>query len=277
MPELPEVEVIRLGIAPYLKGQTVKGVSIRATRLRWPIPLHLAKTLREQPIQDISRRGKYLIFHFSSGWLMIHLGMSGNLRIMDSLESNPYLFDKHDHIDWHFNHCVLRYRDPRRFGAVIWHSREIGDINQHPLLNALGVEPMTSLFSGKYFYQATRRRIAAIKQILLSGKIVVGVGNIYASEALFKAKIHPQTVAQQISLKRYEKLAQAIRDILADAIHCGGSSLRDFTDSKGKAGYFQTTYFVYGRTNLPCRICNTPIQQIKQQQRSSFFCPKCQK
>ncbi len=273
MPELPEVEVTRRGVAPHLEGQIVGGVEFRHTGLRWPFPLELSQTLAGRTVRSTGRRGKYLLIHFDHGTLIIHLGMSGHIRILPQ-DVPP---KKHDHFDMHVGSQVLRLSDPRRFGAVLWHAAEEGDIENHLLLRTLGVEPLEDKFTAKWLHQQTRGRTAAIKQVLLAGDIVVGVGNIYASESLFRAGINPKTPAHRISLARYERLAQAIREILAAAIEQGGSTLRDFMSVNGQSGYFQQSYFAYARTGEPCRICNTPIKQIVQGQRSTFYCPNCQK
>jgi formamidopyrimidine-DNA glycosylase len=273
MPELPEVEVTRRGVAPHLEGRIVTGVTLRHTGLRWPFPEDLQERLHGFPIRSTGRRGKYLLIRFDHGTLIVHLGMSGHLRILP-IETPP---QKHDHFDLIVGDQLLRLTDPRRFGAVLWHGEQDGAINDHILLRGLGVEPLEDAFSAQVLFRNTRNRAAAIKQVLLAGDIVVGVGNIYASESLFKACINPKTPARRISLARYEKLAAAIRETLAAAIEKGGSTLRDFVGVDGQSGYFQQTYFVYDRAGEPCRICKTPIRQIVQGQRSTFYCPNCQK
>lgn len=277
MPELPEVEVTRRGVAPYLEGATVEAVIVRREGLRWPFPQGLSATLAGHTIRATGRRGKYLLIHFDHGSLIIHLGMSGHLRILQANE----VAQKHDHFDLvvncQANLCTMRLTDPRRFGAVLWHPVQDGPPEQHGLLVKLGMEPLEAQFSGKLLHRETRKRNSAIKQVLLAGDIVVGVGNIYASESLFRAGINPQTPASRISLARYNKLAEAIRAILAAAIEKGGSTLRDFLGVDGQTGYFQQSYFVYDRTELPCYICGNPIRQLKQGQRSTFYCPICQK
>jgi formamidopyrimidine-DNA glycosylase len=271
MPELPEVETTRRGIAPHLTGQHISKVVIRHHGLRWPVPKTLAKILPGQKIHAVTRRAKYLLVACDSGWLILHLGMSGSLRVLPQ-DTPP---EKHDHFDLVLDSGeLLRLRDPRRFGAVLWTET---DPERHPLLENLGVEPLTPEFCGKWLYERSRVRNTAIKLFLMDSKIVVGVGNIYASEALFRAGIRPQTAAGRISRPRYERLTAVIKETLQDAIAAGGSSLRDFVNSQGKPGYFQQQYFVYGRTDEPCRRCNTPIRQIRQGQRSTFFCPSCQK
>ena len=273
MPELPEVEVTRRGVAPHLEGQIVKAIELRHTGLRWPFPLGLAETLVGHTIRSTGRRGKYLLVNFDHGTLLIHLGMSGHLRILPP-DTPP---KKHDHFDMQVGEQVLRMSDPRRFGAVLWHASTDGIVENHLLLRTLGVEPLESLFDGQWLYKQTRGRTSSIKQVLLAGDIVVGVGNIYASESLFRARINPRIAAHRIGLERYVRLAQTIREVLAEAIEQGGSTLKDFMAVNGQSGYFQQSYFVYARTGEPCRICNMPIRQIVQGQRSTFYCPNCQK
>lgn len=272
MPELPEVEVTRRGVAPYLEGQVVTGVTLRHAGLRWPFPAGLAETLRGRRILGTGRRGKYLLIHFEHGTLIVHLGMSGHLRILQR-DVAP---QKHDHFDLEVGTSLMRMTDPRRFGAVLWHAAAEGAVETHLLLRGLGVEPLQAGFSAQLLYRESRHRSAAIKQVLLAGDIVVGVGNIYASESLFRARINPKTPAQRISLARYVRLEQAIRDILTAAIEQGGSTLRDFIGADGRSGYFQQSYFVYDRSGQPCRVCGQVLRQIKQGQRSTFYCAHCQ-
>ncbi len=273
MPELPEVEVTRRGVAPHLEGRVVTAVTLRHTGLRWPFPADLAQQLCGHTVRATGRRGKYLLIHFDHGTLIVHLGMSGHLRVLPP-ETPP---QKHDHFDLAIGDQVLRMTDPRRFGAVLWHAHDDGAIDQHLLLRGLGVEPLEAGFSAQLLYRQTRKRSAPIKQVLLAGDIVVGVGNIYASESLFKARINPKAAARSIGLARYEKLADAIRETLAAAIEQGGSTLRDFVAVNGQSGYFQQNYFVYDRAGQPCRICGSEVRQLKQGQRSTFYCPNCQK
>jgi formamidopyrimidine-DNA glycosylase len=273
MPELPEVEVTRRGVAPHLEGQVVTTVALRHTGLRWPFPEGLAERLSGRTIRATGRRGKYLLIRFDHGTLIIHLGMSGHLRILPR-DAAP---QKHDHFDLVLTTQLLRLHDPRRFGAVLWHDVVDGDIDNHLLLRGLGVEPLESAFDGEWLYRHTRKRSAPIKQVLLAGDIVVGVGNIYASESLFRARIHPKTPAHRISRVRYDRLAQAIRETLAAAIEQGGSTLRDFLAVDGQTGYFQQSYFVYDREGEPCRVCGAAVRQIRQGQRSTFYCVNCQK
>lgn len=273
MPELPEIEVIRRGIAPHVEGHRVAGATVRNPGLRWPVPLDLGQKLSGLSIGKVARRAKYLLLGTDKGTLIVHLGMSGSLRLLPATAAAAP--EKHDHVDLVLdNGMVLRFRDPRRFGAMLW---ETGDVVRHPLLARLGPEPLTEAFSGDLLYKQTRGRSASIKQVLMNSRIVVGIGNIYANEALFDAGIHPVTAAGRISARRYEKLAQAIKETLNRAIEAGGSSLRDFVNIEGNPGYFQQQYWVYGRTGQPCRKCGTPIAQIRQGQRSSFYCPYCQK
>jgi len=273
MPELPEVEVTRRGVAPYLEGALVSAVVMRRSGLRWPFPPGLHECLAGRRITSTGRRGKYLLIHFEHGSLIVHLGMSGHLRILPP----GVMPQKHDHFDLMVGEHVMRMTDPRRFGAVLWHSAAAGDIEEHLLLRGLGLEPLEEKFSALQLYRQTRNRSASIKQVLLAGDIVVGVGNIYASESLFKAGINPKIAAGKISLARYAKLVAAIREILAAAIEQGGSSLRDFIAVNGQSGYFQQNYFVYNRGGQACRVCAMPIRQIKQGQRSTFYCVGCQR
>ena len=271
MPELPEVETTRRGLAPHLVGATVADIVIRHPQLRWPIPSELPQLLRGRTIISLRRRAKYLLAEFDHGTLILHLGMSGSLRILPA-ETPP---EKHDHFDLVLGDGMLmRLRDPRRFGAVLWHE---GDDSAHPLLAALGPEPLEADFDGNHLYLATRNRSAAIKLVIMDNHIVVGVGNIYANEALFRAGIRPQLAASRLSRERCARLVAEIRATLQEAIAQGGSTLRDFVNSDGKPGYFQQHYWVYGRAGEPCRRCGAPIRQIKQGQRSSFYCPTCQR
>ena len=277
MPELPEVEVTRRGIAPHIEGRTVTGVVLRHTGLRWPFPADLDQRLATRTVRATGRRGKYLLIAFDHGTLIIHLGMSGHLRVLP-LGTEP---KKHDHVDLVVEagdgRQVLRLHDPRRFGAVLWHANDDGELGQHVLLRGLGVEPLEPGFTGELMFRASRKRSAPVKQFLLAGDVVVGVGNIYACESLFRAGINPKTSAGRISRGRYDKLAIAIRDILAEAIVQGGSTLRDFIAVNGQSGYFQQTYFVYDREGVPCRNCGAPVRRIVQGQRSTFYCVHCQK
>lgn len=272
MPELPEVEVTRLGVSPHLIQERISDVVLRRAGLRWDFPPQLAQKLIGQVVLSTARRSKYLLINFHHGTLIIHLGMSGHLRILP--KGSPA--KKHDHVDIVFNQQLLRMTDPRRFGAVLWHEAAEGELESNPLFAKLGMEPLTPEFNGKVLHRATRKRTLPIKQMLLSGNVVVGVGNIYASESLFMAGISPFTPVNDISLARYNKLAKAIQHILSAAIKQGGSTLRDFVGADGNSGYFQQTYAVYDRQGEACRDCGTTILQIKQGQRSTFYCPDCQ-
>ncbi len=277
MPELPEVEVIRNGIAAYLIGQRIERVIVRTDRLRWPVPAQLGLLMEGEIIQRVGRRGKYLYLECGQGYLLVHLGMTGTLRIWPRHGHMHAMTDRHDHIDWMLENCVLRFRDPRRFGAILWHPREAGDILRHPRFAKIGIEPLSAAFNGAHLYQQTRGRRISIKQTLLSGQIVAGVGNIYACESLFRAGLHPARRAGRISASRYTKLADAIDATLTEAIEKGGSTLRDFSSSLGERGYFQLDCFVYGRAGQPCRKCAALIRRIVQQQRATYYCPQCQR
>lgn len=270
MPELPEVETTRRGLLP-LVGKSVELVVIRFPTLRWPIPEHLIETLPKQTLRSLTRRAKYILCEFDTGVLMLHLGMSGRLSLLD----DAYPPEKHDHFDVQFtDKFVMRLHDPRRFGAVLW----IDNKNQdHPLLNKLGPEPLDESFNAQYLHNALAKKSLVIKNAIMDGHIVVGVGNIYASESLFRARIHPETPANKVSMKKCERLVAEIKSTLNDALKAGGSSLRDFFGADGNPGYFQQAYFVYGRTGEPCKVCETPIRNIRLGQRSTFFCHRCQK
>ncbi|MFP5408492.1 MAG: bifunctional DNA-formamidopyrimidine glycosylase/DNA-(apurinic or apyrimidinic site) lyase [Gammaproteobacteria bacterium] len=270
MPELPEVETTRLGLLPRLQGRTLRRIMVRNPRLRWPVPDDLDARLAGLPLQTLDRRGKYLLFGFGTATQIVHLGMSGSLRLVAPDEPAAL----HDHIDWLFDDgTTLRLRDPRRFGAVLW----TDDAPQHPLLAHLGPEPLTDAFDAAYLHAQCQRRSAAIKQVIMDAQVVVGVGNIYASESLFHAGIRPATAARRLSRPACERLAAAIKRVLTAAIAAGGSSLRDYVASDGELGYFQLQTRVYDRENQPCKACNTPIRRIVQGQRASFYCPVCQR
>lgn len=276
MPELPEVETIRRGIAPNLIGHRITSVIVRNPHFRWPIPANLGEILTNLLIREVSRRAKYLLFDCGKGTLIMHLGMSGSLRLLvPTLSRQTILPQKHDHLDLILdNATILRLRDPRRFGAVLW---EPGDIMSHSLLSNLGPEPLNEAFNEYMLYNKTRGLRGSIKTVLMNNQIVVGVGNIYANEALFYAGIHPKIAAGRIGIVRYRKLVHAVKKVLLMAIEAGGSSLRDFVNSDGNPGYFQQQYWVYGKTGQSCRKCGAIIEQIKQGQRSSFYCPRCQR
>ena len=269
MPELPEVETTRRGLSPHLLGAEVRGVVVRNPHLRKPVPESLLGELPGRQIDAIERRGKYLLLHCGTHTLLIHLGMSGSLRLAP-LGETPR---KHDHIDLEFDSRVLRYHDPRRFGLMDWWE---GDIATHPLIAVLGVEPLSDAFTGGWLHRATRNRKTPIKQLIMDGHIVVGVGNIYASESLFRAGIRPTAEAGKLSLARCLRLAGAIRETLGDAISAGGSTLRDYVNGEGNPGYFQQSVFVYARSGEACRVCGQPIRQQVQGQRATFWCPGCQ-
>lgn len=276
MPELPEVEVCRRGLLPELVGARIIGAEVRQPKLRHPIPATLPESLSGQHILNVRRRGKYLLIDCAHpqgehGCLIIHLGMSGNLRFVP-LGTPP---SKHDHVDILFTNHILRYGDPRRFGVILWQTGDL--VEQHPLLASMGIEPLTDDFTVDWLYEANRKRSGPIKPVLMDSHLVVGIGNIYASESLFRAGISPLRPANEISRKRYEKLVPAIRETLSDAIAAGGSSIRDYVHSDGGAGCFQVDCAVYDRAGLPCRTCGGQVKQIRQAGRSTFYCPACQR
>lgn len=277
MPELPEVEVTRLGIAPHLEGRRVSAVKIIDGRLRWPVPSNLNALLSGQKVFGIERRGKYLLMEFEAGYLLLHLGMTGTLRVLPSSDT----LKPHDRVTFEFGKLSLRLHDPRKFGAVLWHPKSKGPIQKNPLLQKLGVEPFSAEFEGELgtdvLYQCSRKRSVAVKQFLLAGQAVVGVGNIYCSESLFEAGIHPAKAAGKLTRPQCSRLANAVRLILKKAIAAGGSSLKDFVNSEGDPGHFMVQTKVYDRKDQPCKVCKTPIKQIVQGQRSTYFCPQCQK
>ena len=302
MPELPEVEVTMRGIAPGIVGRRIDRVVVRHTGLRRAVPAALAVALAGATIESVARRGKFILIacggpdvrgapdvtsskHPSTGavvapaggTLLVHLGMTGTLRLLPA--ATP--LKVHDHVDLVIGDRVLRFNDPRRFGLVLWHPATDGPVLSSAHFRRLGVEPFSPAFDaehgGALLHRAARGRSLAVKQFLLAGEAVVGVGNIYASESLFCARIRPQTAAGRIGPVRYGRLAEAIRQTLTAAIAKGGSTLRDFVGADGAAGYFQQDYFVYDRAGLPCRVCGTPIRAIRQGQRSTFYCPHCQR
>lgn len=271
MPELPEVETTCRGIAPHIIGNTIAATIVRDCRLRWPVPENLAPVLAGQTVQKVSRRGKYLLLATDHGTLLVHLGMSGSLRIIDA----SLLAGKHDHIDFVLaDGKALRFNDPRRFGAVLWVTEEVAE---HPLLKDLGPEPLSDDFDGKFLYALSRNRKTAVKSFIMDSHVVVGVGNIYANEALFMAGILPSRMAGKISLVRYQRLAEAIRAVLLWAIEQGGTTLRDFVNEAGKPGYFKQQLKVYGRTGLPCVHCGQKLAEIRLNNRSTVFCRDCQR
>ncbi|MCR4346923.1 MAG: bifunctional DNA-formamidopyrimidine glycosylase/DNA-(apurinic or apyrimidinic site) lyase [Sulfuricaulis sp.] len=270
MPELPEVETTRRGIEPHVVGRTVTRLVVRNPRLRWRVTEKLVRELSGQTIQAVGRRGKYLLLSTATGTAILHLGMSGSLRVVPSTQPA----DAHDHVDIVLdNGDCLRLHDPRRFGALLW-TRD--DPHKHKLLRDLGPEPLSPDFSGDRLFIKSRRRKRAIRDFLLDSQIVAGIGNIYANEALFRAGLRPTRAAGRISRTQYERLAAAIRETLNRALKAGGTTLRDFRHSDGKPGYFQLSLNVYGRDGESCRVCRAPVRTRKLGQRSVFFCPKCQ-
>lgn len=271
MPELPEVETTLRGILPHLKHQTIARVVVRDRRLRWPVPKNIQSILQGKKIDDVLRRAKYLLFKTASGSIILHLGMSGHVRVLTENDKAR----KHDHIDIIFkNKKILRFTDPRRFGAFLWVE---GDPDQHALLKHLGVEPLTKHLTGKYLLQRAKNKKVPVKTFIMDNKIVVGVGNIYAAEALFDAGIDPMKSTQSLSLVEWNHLTKAIKKVLRDAIKRGGTTLKDFLNSEGKPGYFSNQLKVYGRANLPCIQCKKLLRTIKIGQRSTVFCDQCQK
>ena len=268
MPELPEVEVSRMGTAPHLEGQEIKAIDVRQPKLRWPIPSAL-QTLSGQTILSVTRRAKYLLLSLSSGTILIHLGMSGSLRVLDT---NPTP-GKHDHVDLVLaNGKRLRYNDPRRFGCWLYYP-----VNQNiDLLDKLGPEPLTDDFNSAYLWPMAQRRKISVKQFVMNNSIVVGVGNIYANEALFSAKIYPFSQANELSIEQWAKLVTEIKKVLINAITQGGTTLNDFKQPDGKPGYFAQTLNVYGREGKPCVVCSTPICAKAISGRNTFWCDKCQ-
>lgn len=271
MPELPEVETTRRGIEPHIEGHTIQEIIVREPRLRWPVPENLNQILSGKTIRQVKRRAKYLLLDTGSGHLILHLGMSGSLRVITS--DTPV--EKHDHIDILLtNGQRLRYTDPRRFGAVLWSERPL---HEHQLLKHLGPEPLDSEFTAQRLWQLSRGRSQSVKTFIMDNKVVVGVGNIYASEALFKAGIRPDRACGKISLNRYQRLVDAIKATLAKAIEQGGTTLRDFVGGDGKPGYFKQELAVYGRSGQPCITCGKAIKEIKLGNRSSCYCAHCQR
>ncbi|MCC2594807.1 bifunctional DNA-formamidopyrimidine glycosylase/DNA-(apurinic or apyrimidinic site) lyase [Pusillimonas sp. MFBS29] len=274
MPELPEVETTRRGIATIMTGKVLERFVVYEPRMRWPIPAELPATISGHTVLSCERRGKYLLINFRHGTQIVHLGMSGSLRRAPMSEERR----KHDHAEWLFDDARFLLHDPRRFGAVLWHDAAAGPVADHPLLAKLGIEPFDPLFTADYLYQRLRGKSQAIKQALLAGDIVVGVGNIYASEALFLARINPKTAAGSLSRARCHTLVQAILTTLGHALESGGSTLRDYVNATGEPGaYFALHSSVYEKSGKPCSICSTPIRRIVQGQRATYFCPKCQR
>lgn len=270
MPELPEVETTLRGISAHVLNTPVTKVTIRNPSLRWPVPDQLALELSGETITRIKRRAKYLLLFTRKGTVIIHLGMSGSLRI--TTQEVPY--EKHDHVEFCFaNGKTLRLKDPRRFGAVLW-TRD--PVENHPLLSHLGPEPLSDAFNPELLFRSSRDRKIAIKQFIMDSKVVVGIGNIYANEALFSSGIHPTRSAGKISQKRYQKLCAEIKIILERAIMQGGTTLKDFTGGDGAPGYFKQELLVYGRKGLPCTQCSKPLKEIRLGNRSTVYCSNCQ-
>ena len=271
MPELPEVETTRRGLLPRVLGRRIRGVVVRNASLRWPVPRDLPSRLRGEKFLDIRRRGKYLLFDCRTGHLLVHLGMSGRLSLVAAGEPPR----AHDHVDVQFEGDeTLRLTDPRRFGAMLWVN---GPAENHALLKGLGIEPLESAFTGAALRELARGRKVAIKQFLMNGRIVTGVGNIYASEALFQAGVHPMRETGRISPARWQRIALAVRATLERALAAGGSTLRDFAGADGRQGHFQYEFRVYGREGLPCTRCGARIRALRQGQRSTFYFPHCQR
>jgi len=271
MPELPEGETTRRGIAPHVIGRRVVRIDVYDSRLRWPVPADLDARMRGRTINRVDRRSKYLLFHAGDAALLVHLGMTGTLRAF----RQPPPRRRHDHVDIVLDDgTLLRYHDPRRFGAMLWLA---APRDGHPLLDSLGPEPFDTAFDAGYLWRTTRSRRAAIKLALMDNRVVTGVGNIYANEALFRAGIHPGARANRLSKARLARLVDAARDVLQAAIAKGGSTLRDYVGSDGASGYFQLDYFVYGREGSACRVCGGTIRHTRQGGRSSFYCAHCQR
>jgi formamidopyrimidine-DNA glycosylase len=270
MPELPEVETTLRGILPHTLNRKISNVVIRQPQLRWAIPDNFAELINEKELLGITRRGKYLLFQFTHGHALIHLGMSGSLRIVDS--SVPP--NTHDHFDWVFEKIALRYHDPRRFGCLLWVE---GEPYSHKLLAKLGPEPLTEEFNGEYLFKRTRKRSQAIKQFIMDSHVVVGVGNIYANESLFMSRIKPIRKASLLSRKNCEDLVRDIKFVLARSIEQGGTTLRDFVGGDGKPGYFKQQLLVYGRGGEPCSECTKVLKEIRMMDRTTVYCVNCQK
>ena len=271
MPELPEVETIRRGIAPHVVGRTIERVVVRDRRLRWPIIRGFEKKLAGRTIKAVDRRGKYLLLDLGGDRVILHMGMTGNLALVEP--TRPV--KKHDHLDLELaGDLVLRFNDSRRFGAALWWP---ASHPTHMLLKHMGPEPFAGEFSADYLFRLSRGRRAAVKNFVMDGRVVVGVGNIYAVEALYRGGVRPMRPAGRVTGAEYGKLVKAVRDVLNDAIAAGGTTFRDFLDSQGEPGYFVQKLFVYDRAGQPCRRCRTPIRRLVIGQRSSYYCPRCQK
>jgi len=270
MPELPEVQTTLSGIAPHTVNRTLTEVIVRQPRLRWPIPDELPQLLRQQTLLGITRRGKYLLFQFAQGHALIHLGMSGSLRIV-AANTPP---NAHDHFDWVFGDIVLRYHDPRRFGCLLWVE---GEPQQHKLLALLGPEPLTDEFTADYLFKRSRKKTQAVKQFIMDSHLVVGVGNIYANESLFMSRIKPIRKAGALTRQNCEYLVRDIKFVLARSIEQGGTTLRDFVGGDGKPGYFKQQLLVYGRGGEPCTLCGKALKEIRMMDRTTVYCVACQK
>jgi len=270
MPELPEVETTLQGIAPFLDGKILQCLEVRNRRLRWPVPRGLEAKVGGQKVRSLSRRGKYILIELERGGLLIHLGMSGSIRVVNKNDSP----EKHDHFDLYVKSGqVIRYRDPRRFGCLLWHPQ---DIHQHIRLKNLGVEPLSPEFTGEILHSASKKRKVPVKSLIMDGSIVVGAGNIYASESLFDSAIHPHRRCDRISAARYDDLAESIKKILARAIAKGGTTLKDFVGVDGAPGYFEQKLMVYGREGEPCLVCGGEIRRVVTAQRATYYCASCQ-
>lgn len=270
MPELPEVETILNGIKPFIAEQKIKNVIVRHRGLRWPVPTDLAKQLIGHTVLAVTRRAKYLLVTFKHGTLILHLGMSGKLCVLEE----KIVPQKHDHVDIVFANVILRFTDPRRFGAILWTTDKI---ETHALLKNIGPEPLSSEFTGDVLWQRAQKKSAPIKSFIMDAHTVAGVGNIYATEALFMARIHPNKAANKVTREQYRLLAKAIKTILKKAIKKGGTTLKDFSQSNGKPGYFSIELEVYGRAGEPCVVCSTALKHIKLGQRSTVYCEQCQR
>ena len=271
MPELPEVETTRRGLLPHVVGRRIRDVIVRNPNLRWPVPRDLRERLRGEEVLDIRRRGKYLLFDVPHGHLLVHLGMSGRLSLVTP-DQTPRA---HDHVDLQLEgRKSVRLTDPRRFGAMLWVR---GPAEKHALLRGLGIEPLEPGFDGAALQRLARGRRVAVKQFLMNSRVVTGIGNIYASEALYEARVHPEREVGRISAKRWEVVAASIRGTLERALSAGGSTLRDFASAEGLPGHFQHEFAVYDREGEPCKRCGTRIRALRQGQRSTFFCPRCQR
>lgn len=271
MPELPEVETTRRGIESSVVGHVIQRIIVREPRLRWRVPRKLPELAAGQRVKQLRRRAKYLVFDLDRGSMILHLGMSGSLRVLPSSTPPSY----HDHVDIVMDSGLcLRFNDPRRFGSLLWTD---GDPLTHALLKSLAPEPLSDEFNSEYLARAAKGRRVAVKQLIMNGQIVVGVGNIYASEALFRAGVRPRRSAGRLKRPEFDALVKSIKEVLQDAIREGGTTLRDYINPEGMPGYFRQKLFVYERTKDPCRVCKTPIKHLVQGQRSTYFCPRCQK